>query len=487
MNRHTAPSPIAPAARAARGGVWLVAAVVALATCARNPVTGQRELSLISESQEIQMGLQYGKEAAASMGVVPDSALQAYVTRLGMPMARASERPNLPWTFTVVEDPIVNAFALPGGPIFITRGILAHMNSEAQLVSVLGHEIGHITAKHSVAQMSRAQLAQIGMVATVLVKPEFATGVDIAGAGLGVLFLKYGRDDETQADQLGFKYMVNAGYDPTEMREMFRTLGRLSGGGGGRTPEWLSTHPDPGNRVRRTEERIAAAALPTNLRVERESFLRRLDGLVFGENPRLGFFRKATFLHPDMKFQFDFPSGWKTQNQTSQVVGISAQDDAIVVLTLAGTGAPAAALQEFLNRQGMQSRGTSQAAVNTLPAATASFTYTTQEQALAGWVSFIALDGATFRLLSYTTAAKFTSYDAALRAAVTSFRRLTDATALAVQPERVRLVRINRAMTIEEFSRAHPSSASVAQLALMNGVDAGTTIPAGTLLKRVGN
>ena len=182
-----------------------VAMVISLVACATNPVTGRRELSLVSESQEVAMGQEASKQVVASIGAVPDDALQRYVSGLGMTMAKASERPSLPWSFVVIDDPMVNAFALPGGPVFITRGILSHMNSEAQLVSVLGHEIGHITAKHSVQQMSQAQLAQLGLIAAVIVKPELARFGDAASQGLGLLFLKFGRDDETQADDIGFR------------------------------------------------------------------------------------------------------------------------------------------------------------------------------------------------------------------------------------------------------------------------------------------
>ena len=143
--------------------------------CATNPVTGKRELSLVSEAQEIAMGQQYAPQVAASMGIYDDPELQSYVEGLGMPMARDPERPQLPWQFQVVDDPAVNAFAVPGGFIYVTRGILAHMNSEGELVSVLGHEIGHVTAKHSVSQISRQQLAQIGLgIGTILLPPSCA-------------------------------------------------------------------------------------------------------------------------------------------------------------------------------------------------------------------------------------------------------------------------------------------------------------------------
>ena len=456
-----------------------------LATCATNPVTGRREISLISESQEVAMGQEAAKEVAGAIPPVADDALQRYVSGLGMQLARASERPNLPWSFTVVDDAQVNAFALPGGPIFITRGILAHMNSEAQLVSVLGHEIGHITAKHSVQQMSQAQLAQIGLIAAVIVKPELAGFGDLASQGLGLLFLKFGRDDEKQADDLGFRYMTTAGYSPTEMAEMFRTLQRLGGGNEGRVPEWLSTHPDPGNRVQNTLDRIAATSLPVNMKVERDAFLQRTEGLIFGPNPREGFFRQNQFLHPDLKFQLDFPSEWKTQNQATAVVAISPQQDALVVLALAGTAAPNQALSEFMNQQGVQNQGASSGSINGLPAASGAFLAQTQDGVLAGNVAFVSLDGRTFRLLAYTPQQRFGAYRGVFGQSLGSFRRLTDPAALNVQPVRVRLVRLPRAMTITEFHQAYPSPIPIAQVALINGVDANATLPAGTLVKRV--
>lgn len=462
------------------------AMTLALATCATNPVTGRRELSLVSESQEIAMGQQAAQEVVGSIGVVPDSALQRYVSGLGLILARASERPNLPWSFTVLDDPQVNAFALPGGPIFITRGILSHMNSEAQLISVLGHEIGHISAKHSVQQMSQAQLAQIGLIAAVIVKPGLAQFGDLASQGLGLLFLKFSRDDESQADELGFRYMVNASYAPQEMAEMFRTLQRMGSGGEGRVPEWLSTHPDPGNRVQKTLDRIAAQpSLPPNLKVERDPFLQRTDGIIFGENPRQGFFRQSQFLHPDMQFQLEFPSGWKAQNQATAVVAVSPQEDAIVVLALAGTASPNQALSEFLNQQGIQSQGASSSSINGLTAASAVFTAQTEEGVLAGNVAFISHGGRTFRLMGYTPQQRYGTYRGVFAQSLGSFRRLTDPAALAVQPVRVRLVRLPQAMTIAQFHQAYPSTIPVEKVALINGVDTSTTLPAGTLVKRV--
>ena len=174
------------------------------------------------------MGREYDPQVVSQMGLYPDSALQQYVSSLGMEMARASERPNLPWSFRVLDDPLVNAFAVPGGFIYITRGILAHMDSEAELAGILGHEIGHVTARHSVNQMSRQQLAQLGLGVGMILRPELQQFGDLAGAGLGLLFLKYGRDDEYESDDLGVRYMRRAGYNPRELASVFRTLAALS-------------------------------------------------------------------------------------------------------------------------------------------------------------------------------------------------------------------------------------------------------------------
>ncbi|HEX8907544.1 MAG TPA: M48 family metalloprotease, partial [Longimicrobiaceae bacterium] len=188
--------------RAAAGALALLAA----GSCARNPVTGHRELALISEAQEIQMGQQGAQEVAQTLGLLPDQALQDYVQRIGAALAAKSERPNLQWTFRAVDDPSPNAFALPGGYIFVTRGILNLMDSEAELAGVLGHEIGHVTARHTVQQLSRQQLAQLGLGIGSILSPTVAQLGNALGSGLQLLFLKYGRDDERQADELGFRY-----------------------------------------------------------------------------------------------------------------------------------------------------------------------------------------------------------------------------------------------------------------------------------------
>jgi predicted Zn-dependent protease len=224
-----------------------VSLVFTMSACATNPATGKRQLALIGEEQEIQMGREAAASVAQTIGLVDDKALQAYVAQIGQRAAEASERPNLPWEFHVVDDPTPNAFALPGGFIYITRGMLGLMTSEAELAGVLGHEIGHVTGRHSVNQLSKAQLAQLGMGLGSIFVPEMRPYQSLVGAGLELMFLKYSRDHEREADELGFEYMRKRGYDVGEFDDVFAALGRIGEqeGSGGALPSWLLTHPAP--------------------------------------------------------------------------------------------------------------------------------------------------------------------------------------------------------------------------------------------------
>ena len=464
-----------------------LALVVLCAACATNPVTGKKELALISRSQEVSMGREAAEGVGRSIGIYPDSDLQDYVSRLGKTMAARSERPDLPWSFQVVDDPAVNAFALPGGFIFVTRGILAYLNSEAELVAVLGHEIGHVTARHSVNQMSKAQLAQMGFAVGTILNPEFSDVGEAAGTGLGLLFLKFGRNDERQADELGFRYALTGGYDVREMLDVFETLDRVGGSDdGGRLPEWLSTHPDPGNRRMATEARLAAIQQDlAGLSVYRGAYLKQIDGLQYGENPRHGYFEGAVFSHPDFQLRLDFPEGWKSRNQVASVTGLSPAQDALVELTLAREGTPDQAAQEFLSGTGLRAGSSSSENVNGLPAVTSRFTAQSGQKLLEGVVLFISHKGSVYRVVGYAPAARYQEYERIILKSLESFRPLTDPAALAVQPARLSLVEVERELTVEQFHRQFPSDIPLAQIALINGLRESSLIKAGQVMKRV--
>ncbi|HLL48728.1 MAG TPA: M48 family metalloprotease [Longimicrobiaceae bacterium] len=456
--------------------------------CAVNPVTGERQLSLVSESQEVQIGQQAAQEAAQSIGLVEDPALQAYVQRIGAGLAARSERPNLPWSFRVVDDPTPNAFALPGGPIFVTRGLLGIVNSEAELASVLGHEIGHVTARHSVTQISRAQLAQIGLGVGSVLFPGAAQQLGgLASGGLQLLFLSYGRDAERQADDLGFRYARGEGYDVREMADVFRALERV-GETEGRSPlpSWLATHPAPAERIRAVEARVDTANLPAGLVGRRAEYLQRVDGLVYGDDPRKGYFRDGVFLHPELRFRIAFPQGWATQNLPQAVTAVSPRKDAIMQLILAeGAGSPEAAAQRFFS-QGVQQGQTGRETVNGLPAVVGYFRAQTQQGVVDGVAAWVSYGGRVYQVIAYTGGGQLGAYDRVFRQTLGSFAQLSDPQALGVQPSRIRVVRVDRRMTLAEFNQRFPSAIPLPELAVVNGVaDANSVLPAGSQAKRV--
>ena len=456
--------------------------------CARNPVTGKNELSLVSEAQEIQMGQQAAQQVQQSMGFVDDPELQRYVSDIGMRMAAQSERPDLPWEFHVVDDAAVNAFAIPGGFIYVTRGLLSAVTNEAELASVLGHEIGHVTARHSVQQISKAQLAQLGLGLGSILSSDIAQFAGLASQGLQLLFLKYGRDAENQADELGFRYALNQNYDVREMDDVFATLDRVSEqAGGGKLPEWLSTHPNPGNRVERTQARLDTLSrdLSSTVRDEAE-YLQRIEGLTYGDDPRQGFFEGNTFYHPDLRFQLEFPEGWQTQNTPAAVVAVSPNQDAIVQLALAGQASPREAAQQFLAQEGVQAGNASTSSVNGNPAATSYFQAQSQQGTLQGIVSFISYSGRTYGLLAYTGQGKLQQFDNTFRQTIGSFQQLRNQAALGVKPNRLQVVKVPREMSLQQFDQQYPSAIPIEELAIINQLEGPqSSIPAGRMMKRV--
>ncbi|HSB60734.1 MAG TPA: M48 family metalloprotease [Vicinamibacteria bacterium] len=438
---------------------------------------------LVSEAQEIQIGRAADAESVASYGLYPDEAVQDYLARLGAEMAARSERPDLPWTFRVLDDPVVNAFALPGGFIYMTRGIMAHLGSEAQLMAVVGHEIGHVTARHSAAQISRAQLATLGLGVGMIARPDLAERFGgLAQGGFGLLLLKFGRDAEREADDLGLRYLERSGYDGTEMVQVFRVLRRVGEEGASqRLPGWLSTHPDPEDRIERTSGRLASEAAAGGT-VAREAYLERLDGMVFGDDPREGFFRDGVFYHPGLRFRLELPRDWTTRNEKQAVVAVSPARDAAVTLTLA-KGSPDAAAREFF--AAVAADGARRTEVNGLPAVGGRFEAATREARLRGRALFLSHEERTFRLLAYALAARWSRYEEDAEAALGSFQRLSERRWLEVEPRRLRLVRLDRAMTLAEFAERHPSTVPLEMLARINQVEAEDPLPRSLPVKRV--
>jgi len=468
-------------------GAWVVIGLGAIASdsCSVNPATGHSEFNLVSESQEIAMGKEAADAVPREMGIYSDTAVQAYVSRIGMKLAAGSERPQLPWRFQVVDDPAVNAFALPGGFIFVTRGIMTDLESEAELASVMGHEVGHVT-RHSARQITREQLAQMGLAVGSVVSTTFANLAGAAQAGLQMLFLKYSRGDESQADELGYRYALKQNYDVRAMRGVFETLdGVTKAAGGARVPEWQSTHPAPENRIQAVDARIAATQTDwSTKRLGQDDYLKIIDGMVYGDDPRQGFTQGSTFLHPNLKLQMAFPEGWKIQNRPGGVVGVSPQQDAVVQLTFAGAS-PEESAKSFFGGEGITPGQTRKEQVNGLSAISGEFQAQADQTPVAGQATFVSYQNRTYALIGFTKADSYQNYARTIRTSLTSFKALTDPKALAVQPNRVKVRQLTRAMTLPEFNKTYPSAISLSELALVNRVDSTATLKQGQYVKQV--
>ena len=305
-----------------KGTCFLFAIFVSALTlaCATNPVTGKKQISLLSEAEEAAIGQQQDAEVRREMGVYDNPALQRYVTDIGQRLAATSHRPTLPWTFTVVDSQAINAFALPGGYVYITRGILPYLDDESELAGVLGHEIGHVTARHAAQAYTRQAEAGLGLAVLSIFVPGTRPFTDLGSSGLGVLFLKNGREAEIEADRLGVEYASGGGWDPAGVPRFLSTLQRVDSISERGVPNWLSTHPAPGSRVERAEPVAAKFASTSATAKNRDQYLEQIDGLVFGDNPKDGIVRGHVFLHPLLRLGIDFPDGWEVINTAEQVM-----------------------------------------------------------------------------------------------------------------------------------------------------------------------
>lgn len=305
-----------------RRGTCLLVAVLAAwtAACATNPVTGKKQVSLLSEAEELAIGQQQDTEIRREMGVYDDPALQRYVSDVGLNIARTSHRPNLPWSFTIVDSPAINAFALPGGYVYVTRGLLAYLDDEAELAGVLGHEIGHVTARHAAQAYTRQAEANVGLTILSIFVPSTRPFADLGASGLGVLFLRNGRDAELEADRLGVEYGSGAGFDPTGVPRFLATLARVDALEARGIPNWLSTHPNPGSRVTKAEPVAGKFFSGDAKTVNRDQYLEHIQGLVFGDNPKDGIVRGNEFLHPLLRIGVKFPDGWELTNAAEAVL-----------------------------------------------------------------------------------------------------------------------------------------------------------------------
>ncbi|MFN3596130.1 MAG: M48 family metalloprotease [Rubricoccaceae bacterium] len=462
-----------------------------------NLITGESARGAYTWQQEVQIGREADPQIVAQFGLLENEALTAYVDRLSRNVLETSaytdpntpaEIRETPFFFRVLDTPTVNAFALPGGYIYVTRGLLTHLNNEAQLAFVLGHEIGHVLGRHASRQAARAQVGQLGLIGAAILgdvlRPGLGSNIlEFGGTGAQLLFLRWGRDAEREADRAGVAYSSFAGYDAAEGAAFFRSLQRLSSQQGGSLPSFLSTHPDPGQR----EQAIPALAaqFESENQVFAERYLQAIDGLVIGENPREGFVENNVFYHPDLRFRFSVPQGWRLVNERQSVTLASQNGQVVAQLTLPGQASAQAAAQAFRARQGIAVTDSRSVQVNGLPAVALAGNAQTQGGAVSFLAYFIEHEGRTYQFLGYSPSAVFAANQQGLDNLLRSFARLTDPQFLSRQPVRLEIVRVGQSATFASLleGRPMPPGMSAEGLAIMNQVELQQQIPAGTRLK----
>lgn len=437
---------------------------LAFAGCATNPVTGNPNFVTMSEAQEVSTGRSEDRKVREQYGVYDDPALQHYVNNIGQRLAGVSHRAGLQYQFLVVDSPEVNAFALPGGYIYITRGILAYLNSEAELAAVLGHEIGHVTARHSVQQLSAATAANVGAAVLQIFVPQIRnSGGDALINTLGSALLSgYGREHELEADRLGAEYLARTGYDPQAMIKVVGVLKNQElfdaevAKAEGREPRayhgLFASHPDNDTRLQEVV-REAAKFKSAGNRIGREEFMRGMEGMVFADSPAQGIVRNNSFYHPDLGFTLKFPAGWRVQNNAQNVAAASPGRNALIDLRSAGRaeGTPTDVLRKVL-KLGSGSSVTPQL----LGKLQAAFTETT----LSGKptrVTVVFLGARAYAIgIQARDAAAFREHQAVMEAATNSFHAMTAQERARAKPLRLRVITAQAGQTFAALARNSP-------------------------------
>lgn len=476
----------------------LLLLLLPVSSCAVNPVTGDRQIMLVSEAQEIQMGAQYDPEVMATFGEYKAPELLAFIQEKGNEMGRISHRPDLQYHFRILDSPVVNAFAVPGGYIYFTRGMLAQLNNEAELIGILGHEMGHITARHSASQQSRQQLAQLALMGGMIASEEFARYGQFAMQGMGLLFLKFSRDHEREADRLGVEYSSKVGFDAHKMADFFQVLNRMNmAESQGGVPTFFSTHPNPEDRynsVHRQADRWQENLDFSEWQVNGDQYLKMIDGMVYGEDPRQGYVEENVFYHPELRFRFAFPAGWRLQNSPLQVAMAPENGRALVVFTISRQKNLEAAAQETINEMGLSFQGKRDITVNGLPAlATYSKQYpqsqyqsSSRQEGLSVLSYYINYNGDIYAFHGVSRESDFNAYQNTLESTMRSFARLSDQSKINVIPARVEIKTVQRTMTLREaFTSFGVPGERMDELALLNNMELDNRVRAGRLIKIV--
>lgn len=461
------------------------------------PATGEKRYLGFTWEQEKEIGKETSQQVAALFGIYRDPKVERYVTDVGNRVLATSHlrRPEVdeqirktPVTFAVLDSPIINAMALPGGYIYVTRGMLAHLNNEDQLAAVLAHEIGHVAARHAARQTWQQQLGQGLLLGGALLGQGLGLPAqDILNLGsmaAQLIFLRYSREDELEADKLGVDYSSAAGFDPREAIGLFQTLERIQEKEGQEMPSFLATHPDPGDRIQRIRE--LTARLPRDKQPLADSqYLNRIEGLVLGEDPRQGFVERNVFYHPELRFRFPVPRGFKVINQPAQVMMVEGQNRAVLGFTSAGEKSLEAAVASFLKQPGLRviERGTMRS--NGLPAyAVLADAQMQNGQVVRIMAYFVGYRGTVYHFVGYSSPQLFGNFRNLFLQTMQGFGALQDPRILNRQPVRIDVEAVRRSASFRELiPRSLPEPFTPEDIAIMNQVELNQKIEPGRILK----
>jgi len=470
-------------------GFGLIGLLSWIISCAVNPVSGKHELMLLSEADEVKLGRQTDAEVVKEYGVFEDPKLTVYLNDFCQRLGKVSHRPQLSYHFKIIDASAVNAFAVPGGYVYFTRGILATVNSEAELAGVMGHEIGHITARHSAKQYSKAQLAQLGLgVGTILIDSPILSG--LTQLGVGMLLLRFSRDNEREADDLGVEYASKTGYDATQLASFFETLERMNPGSDrSGLPGWFATHPSPQDRVQVVRARAKEWQQKLSLRdskINRDRYLKEIDGFMFGDDPRQGYVEENVFYHPNLKFQFPVPVKWKLNNKPSQVQMVSEGQDAVISLSVTSGSSSKEAAREFITKTGVSVTRSEGIQVNGLPSQRVISEARTQKATYRLMSYFVEKEKNVFMFHGLTSIERFQNYGPLFENTMSQFKELSDPKRIHVKPDRVRIRSAKATDTLENVLRSFSvPNEKLKEMALLNGRNLNEVILANTLIKVV--
>ena len=464
------------------------------------PATGEKRYLGYSWQQEMELGKQASKEVSALFGLYRDPKVERYVSEVGNRVLAKSHlrRPgadeqfrNTPVTFGVLDSPIINAMALPGGYIYVTRGMLAHLNNEDQLATVLAHEIGHVAARHAARQAFQQQIGQGLLLGGAVLGQGLGLGqsiLNLGGMAAQLLFLRYSREDELEADKLGVEYGVGAGYDAREVIPFFQTLGRIQEKEGQGMPSFLSTHPDPGARVQRIREMTGAAAAPRTAPAD-SRYMSNVENLVIGEDPRQGFVEGDVFYHPDLRFRFPVPRGFKVVNQPTQVIMVEGQNRAILGFTSNNERSAEDAAQKFMSQQGLRVVERGPMRSSGLPAyATIADAQMKNGQIVRLMAYFVEYRGTVYHFIGYTGQQTFNQFRGAFQQTMQGFGEASDSRILSRQPSRIALQSVTRPAPFQDLvPRNLPAPLTPQEVAIMNQVELNQNVSPGTILKLPGS